>query len=41
MTGPEIARHFLEHLGSVAVVWLVAVGGTLCAMIALRGRPAY
>ncbi|HYM51230.1 MAG TPA: hypothetical protein VET65_11765 [Candidatus Limnocylindrales bacterium] len=41
MTGAEVARQFLAHLGGVALVWVIAGGGVLAAMTAWRGRPAY
>ena len=41
MSGAEVARQLLGHLGGLALVFVIAVGGVLAVMTAGRGRPAY
>ena len=41
MSGGEVARQLLGHLGSLALVFTIAVGGVLAVTAAGRGRPAY
>lgn len=41
MSGGEVAGQLLRHLGQVALVWSILVGGVFFAAIAARGRPAY
>jgi uncharacterized membrane protein YccC len=41
VSGGEVARQLLQHLGQVALVWVILVAGVFLAGIAARGRPAY
>ena len=41
MNPGELARQLLLHLGQVALVYLVLLGGVCFTATAVRGRPAY
>jgi hypothetical protein len=41
MSGGEVARQLLLHLGQVALAWVVLLGAAFWSGTAVRGRPAY